>query len=405
MRILVFTTLWPNREQPGFGIFVRNRVLALARAPGVSVRVVAPAPYFPAWLNGRAIPEKWVRLARVPEFEIADGLSVHHPRYFNPPKIGMNLYDRWMADAAFPLIERLNREEPIDLIDAHYVYPDGAAAVRIAEKTGIGVVVTARGTDINLFTEMPMIRRRIRRTLARADGLIAVSAALRDRMAGLGIPREKIAVISNGIDDELFRPIDRDAARSRLDLPREGAIVLAVASLVPLKRIDLLIRAFSMLDRDDARLIVIGEGHERQRLEALAGEVSAGVSLIGHRDQRELPLWYSAADLLCLTSSREGSPNVLREALACGLPIVASDVGGVAEIIDGAPGCQVVADLNEPTLAREISQALDSPPPRDTIAAFNRRSWSQVAGEILEYYERIGFRSRAAEDRESSGAG
>lgn len=405
MRILVFTTLWPNREQPGFGIFIRNRLLALARSPGVTVRVVAPVPYFPPWLDGRAIPEKWRRLARVPEFELADGLSVYRPRYFNPPKIGMSLYDRWMAAGTIQLIQRLNREEPIDLIDAHYVYPDGAAAVRIAEKTGIGVVVTARGTDINLFTEMPLIRRRIRRTLARADGLIAVSAALRDRMAGLGIPREKVAVISNGIDDGLFRPIDRDAARLRLNLSREGTIVLAVASLVPLKRIDMLIRAFRLLDRDDARLIVIGEGPERQRLEALAGEVSAGVSLIGPRDQRELPLWYSAADLLCLTSSREGSPNVLREALACGLPIVASDVGGVAEIIDGAPGCRIVADLNERTLARAISLTLDSQPQRSAIAAFNRRSWDQVAGEILEYYERIGFRSRAAADRESSGAG
>jgi len=405
MRILVFTTLWPNREQPGLGIFIRNRVLALARAPGVSVRVVAPAPYFPVWLDGRAIPEKWRTLARVPDFEIADGLSVYHPRYFNPPKIGMSLYDRWMAAATIPLIERLNREEPIDLIDAHYVYPDGAAAVRIAEKTGIGVVVTARGTDINLFTEMPLIRRRIRRTLAKADGLIAVSAPLRDRMAGLGISREKIAVISNGVDDELFRPVDRHDARSRLDLPSDGAIVLAVASLVPLKRIDLLIRAFSMLDRDDVRLIVIGEGPERHRLEALAGDYSSNVSLIGARDQRELPLWYSAADLLCLTSTREGSPNVLREALACGLPIVASDVGGVAEIVDGAPGCRIVADVNERALAREISRALDSRPPRETIAAFNRRSWNQVADEILDYYERIGLRSHAAADRKASGAG
>lgn len=398
MNILVYTTLWPNGEQPHFGIFVRNRILALARRPGVSIRVMAPVPYFPGRVRGRMIPDKWQSLARVPNVEIDGGLVVHHPRYFNPPKIGMSLYDRWMAAGSLALVEKLNAEEPIDLIDAHYVYPDAAAAVRISRATGIPVFVTARGTDINLFSEMPLIRPRIRRTLEGATGLIAVSAALRDRMARLGIPRERIAVISNGVDDALFQPLDRDRARSGLGLSGEWKIVLAVASLVPLKRIDLLIRTFRLpeiADINDARLIVIGDGPERARLESLIRLNSLGdrVSLIGRRDQSELPQWYSAADLLCLTSSREGSPNVVREALACGLPVVAADVGGVGELLRGAPFCSLIRDIDEQSLARRISQALGAQPSRGDIAAFNRRTWDQVAGEILDCYSRCGIRS------------
>ncbi len=402
MNILVFTTIWPNSEQPAFGIFVRNRIVALARRPGVSIRVAAPAPYFPAWLKGSAIPERWRRAARIPEFESQDGLPVWHPRYFNPPKIGMSFYDRWMAGGARSLIERLRAEEPIDLIDAHYAYPDGAAAVRLGAALGIPVFITARGTDINLFTRMPLIRPRIRRALNSAAGVIAVSHELRDRIVDLGIDEQRVAVISNGVDETIFYP--RDQARSRLGFGSDEKIVLAVAALVPLKRIDLLIRAFSLMDRHDARLIVIGDGPERGRLEELVRRESlpGRVELIGSRDQSELPDWYSAADLFCLTSSREGSPNVVREAMACGLPVAAIDVGGVREMIGGIESCRLFSDETPETLAREMSEALTARPDRVSIASANRRSWDDAAAEILAFYARRGIRSSAATARTGS---
>lgn len=405
MNILVFSTLWPNSEQPDFGVFVRNRILALARRPGVSVRVVAPVPYFPSWMRVALIPKRWQRVTRIPEIESMDGLPVFHPRYFNPPKIGMSWYARWMAAGARLLVERLHAEMPIDLIDAHYAYPDGAAAARLGAGLRIPVFITARGTDINLFSRMALIRPRIRSALQSAAGVIAVSRELSDRIVELGIDRDHLAVIGNGVDGRIFYPRDQIKSRRLLGLEAEWKILLTVASLVPLKRIDLLVKAFSLMDRDHARLIVIGDGPLRDRLDNLIRENSLvdRVKLIGSRNQAELADWYSAADLFCLTSSREGSPNVVSEALACGLPVVATDTGGVRDLIGGADSCRLVStDITPEDLAVEISQALKALPDRRAIAASGRRSWDDVADEVLTFYDRCRIRSSAPMDRKAN---
>lgn len=405
MNILVFSTLWPNSEQPHFGIFVRNRILALARRPGLTIRVVAPVPYFPSWMRGALIPEHWQRMARIPEIELLDGLPVFHPRYFNPPKLGMSWYSRWMAAGARLLVERLHAENPIDLIDAHYVYPDGAAAVRLGAALRIPVFITARGTDINHFTRMPFIRPLIRSALQSAAGVMAVSRDLRDQIVELGIGHDRLAVIANGVDGRLFYPRDQNKSRRMLGLDLAGRILLTVASLVPLKRIDLLIKAFSLMGRDDARLFVIGDGPLRERFENLIRENSLTdrVRLIGSRNQAELAEWYSAADLFCLTSSREGSPNVVSEALACGLPVIATDTGGVRDLIGGADSCRLVStDITPEDLAVEISQALKALPDRRAIAASGRRSWDDAAQEILTFYASCRITSSAPMDRKAN---
>ncbi len=402
--ILTFTTLWPNAEQPSFGVFVKHRVAALARMDGVNVRVVAPVPYFPKasrLLTSTALnhfPERWQQMAGVPEQEVIDGLQTFHPRYLVIPKVGMSFYGNWMARGAFETVRRLHAEKPFDLIDAHYVYPDGYAAVLLGKKLNIPVFITARGTDINLFSRMPLIRPKIVKALNRAAGIIAVSEALKARMVELGIAAEKIAVIRNGIDREVFRPRERDEARRRLGLDPEDWILLSVGALVPVKGFDRLIEATALLKQSEKResrlkLFVIGEGNERQNLQSQISNLKLEncVRLVGAKSQKELADWYSAADLFCLASHREGCPNVVIEALACGLPVVAADVGGVAELIATTNFGRLVSSPTAENFAAEIRAALSAGWKREEIAASGgSRSWEKVAAELQHYFAASG---------------
>lgn len=440
MNILTFTTLWPNAEQLNFAVFVKHRVAALAKLDGVNVRVVAPVPYFPkatqglengleATLSfyrrgaenaeeaqrdepkfcasavekvlGYLVPKptvaRWQQMARVPEQELVDGLPTYHPRYLVTPKIGMSFYGGWMARGTWETVQRLHAEQPIDLIDAHYVYPDGHAATLIGERLNVPVVITARGTDINLFSRMPLIRPKIVKALNRAAGIIAVSEALKQRMIELGISAEKIGVIRNGVDRNVFYPRDRRDIRQKLKLNPEDRILLSVGALVSLKGFDRLIEAMALLNGagqgSRLKLFIIGEGPERRALEAQISNLKLTdcVQLVGAKPQRELPDWYSAADLFCLASHREGCPNVIVEALACGVPVVAADVGGVAELIGSGTCGRLVSSPTAERFAAEIRAALASVWNRGQIAkASAARSWDEVAAEVRDYFTASG---------------
>ncbi|MFN0111960.1 MAG: glycosyltransferase family 4 protein [Blastocatellia bacterium] len=399
MNILTFTTLWPNAEQPNFGVFVKHRVAAMARLEDVNVRVVAPIPatrLLPRAVLARSL--RWQQMARAPEQEVIGGLPTLHPRYLVTPKIGMSFYGNWMARGAFETVERLHAEQPFDLIDAHYAYPDGYAATLLGERLNIPVVITARGTDINLFSRMPLIRPKIVSALNRAAGIIAVSEALKSRMVELGISAEKIAVIRNGIDHEIFHPRDRKEVRRQLTLNPEDRILLTVGALVPVKGFDRLIDAMALLNRagqgSPVKLMVIGEGSERENLQSQISNLKLGscVRLLGSKPQEELADWYSAADLFCLASHREGCPNVVVESLACGLPVVAANVVGVAELI-GSQNCgRLVSPPTAENFAAEIRIALSVVWKREEIAiSGGARSWNEVAAEVMCYWRTGAF--------------
>lgn len=391
MNVLVFTSLFPNSEQPNLGIFVKHRIAALARSPHLSLRVVAPVPYFPRSWPASIVPRRWQRMAQIKERELIEGLSVDHPRYLVTPKIGMMLYGRWMAGGAARVVQRLHAEQPCDLIDAHYVYPDGYAAVKLGRALKLPVVVTARGTDINLFSQMPLIRPLVRAALDGAAGIIAVSGALKQRMVELGVPAEKVVVVRNGVDRAIFYPHDRAEARRALGLDANAPVIITVSSLTANKGIDQLIDAFASVSRQQVsgatRMYVIGEGPERAALEARIARhgLQGRVILPGAHPQPELAMWYSAADLFCLASHREGCPNVVIEALACGTPVVATDVGGIRELITSPAYGRLVSSTTAiaDSLATQIREALNTRWNRMEIATHGgARSWQDVAAEV-----------------------
>lgn len=383
MHVLTLTTLFPNSLQPVHGVFIRNRMESYTRKYGVDWTVVAPVPYYP-----RNIPAPrpiYSLYAGMPAFEEPWGYPIHHPRYLVTPKVGMRFYGRWMAAAVRRTVMKIHREKPIDLIDCHYVYPDGTAGVRMGRELGIPVVLSARGTDLNLYPTFGPIRTRIQQNLAACRHLICVCASLRDMAVELGMPSEKTSVIGNGVDVDLFRKSDPGEARRKLGLPPSGRILLSVGHMTARKGFDLVLEAFARLTGPDLFLAIAGDGEERKALERQAEALGlrGRVFFPGAVLNRDLPDWYSAADLFVLASSREGWPNVLCEAQAIGLPVVATRVWGVPEIVDSPSLGILVEERSAEALRRALEQALQASWDRSEIEARGRqRTWDQVSEKL-----------------------
>jgi glycosyltransferase involved in cell wall biosynthesis len=340
VRILTFTTLYPNLLQPQHGIFVETRLRKLVASGAVSARVVAPCPWFPLASERFG---RYAVFARMPSEETRDGLHVEHPRYPALPRIGMSAAPLALCAAVLPFLRRQIRNgRDFDLIDAHYFYPDGVAGVLLGRALGRPVVVTARGSDLNIIAQHAVPRRWIRRAARHADGLVAVSGGLKRRLVELGVGAERVRVLRNGVDLALFHPHDRQAARGALGFKR--AAVLAVGNLVALKRHWLMVEALARLPQ--VELVIVGEGPERARIERVARDhkVVDRVRLLGRVPQDRLPEIYSAADLLLLVSTHEGWPNVLLESMACGTPVVVSPMDGIADIVSSAEAGRILAD-------------------------------------------------------------
>ena len=331
MKILLFSSLYPSAVRPIHGIFVETRLRELLKTGQVHAKVVAPVPWFPS--KSLRFGE-YAQFAATPQFEHRNGLDVHHPRYLLLPKVGMNLAPYAMALGALATVRRLQQEGfDFDLIDAHYYYPDGVAAGLLAKWLGKPFFVTARGTDLNLIPEYKFPRKLILKTASAASGSIGVCKALIDSLERLGADPAKMHTLRNGVDLERFTPEPRELARQRLGLQTQGEYLLSVGHLIERKGHHIAIEALVALP--GVTLLIAGSGSEERALKSLASRlnVSERVYWAGVVPQADLKWWYSAADALTLCSSREGWANVLLEAMACGTPVIATDIWGTSEVV------------------------------------------------------------------------
>jgi glycosyltransferase involved in cell wall biosynthesis len=328
IRLLVFTSLYPNVVQPRHGIFVEERLRHLIDSGRVSATVVAPVPWFP-FRHPRF--GRYAQFARIPVRERRHGITILHPRYPVIPKIGMNVAPMLMYRALLPVLRRLVVAGDFGLIDAHYFYPDGAAAVKLGAAIGRPVVITARGSDLNVIAAHHSARRQIELAAANAAAVVTVSESLKRRAQELGIQTNKLSVLRNGVDLDSFRLLDRCTTRTHLGLT--GTVWLVVGNLVEPKGVHLTLAALAEVV--DAVLIVAGDGPEMARLRELAHAlgVDKRVRFLGSVPHTQLVEYYNAADALFLASSREGMPNVVLEALACGTPVVATPFDSAAELL------------------------------------------------------------------------
>ena len=389
MQILTFTSLFPDSSRPNFGIFVYQRMAHVARLPGNSITVVAPVPYMPSWIPGT----KARKYRAVPGEEKFGELVVYHPRYPLIPKVGLTLHGLLMFLGAYSTVRRLVAQQHFDCIDAHFIYPDAFAAVLLGKAFGIPVIASARGTDINLYPTIRHIRPLLKWTLQHADGLIGVCSALSQEMIALGARPERVGTIGNGVDPSRFFPSGQTEVRNLLKIPNGRKIVLAVGSLVTVKGYHLLIPAVADLKRRGIpiRFYVAGEGPARHQLERMIHDLdlSDDVILLGNVPNDQLRNWYSAADVSCLSSSREGWANVLLESMACGTPVVASRIWGTPEVVV-SDDLGLLVDLNSEAIADGLSVALQRSWNRERIVSFARqRSWNTVANEVQQWLEKI----------------
>lgn len=387
MKVLVFTSLYPNNIWPNFGVFVKERMTNFARLNGSKVQVIAPVPYFPPIKIG----SRW-KFSQVAQQEVIEGVPVYHPRYLMTPKVGMATYGLTMFLSVLPTVMRIKREFDFDLIDTHYVYPDGFAAVLLGRFFKKPVVVSARGSDINLFVNFPLIRKLLQYTLFSANQVIAVCQALKDAMIQLKVPENKISVIPNGVDVTKFYPVAKEECRRKLGLP-DKRVLLSVGELIPRKGFDLLIRALKILNEQfhekNLYLVIVGEGKLRKDLEALVVSLNLNhqVLLVGAVPHHELNLWYSAADFFGLASDREGWPNVVLESLACGTPVIATNVWGIPEIVV-SDEIGILTNRNEREIAKGISLALKKSWDAETIIRYaHDRTWDKVARAVSNVFE------------------
>lgn len=360
IRTLLFSTLYPSSVRPSHGIFVETRLRHLLASGEVGTRVVAPVPWFPF---RHEVFGEYAKHAAVPRREERNGIPVEHPRYLLLPKVGMNSAPYTLARTGLAAARRLIASGyDFDLIDAHYFYPDGVAATMIGKALDKPVVITARGTDINLIPQFDKPRRLILQAARDCAAMVAVSGALKETLVALGAPGEKITVLRNGVDVEAFYEEDRVAARAAFHV--SGFTLASVGNLIRSKGHHSVIEALTTIV--SAELLIAGRGPEVGNLKRLAERlgVSDRVKFVGVLSQPELRKLYSAADCLVLASEREGCPNVLLEAMACGTPVVAGAVGGIPELVANDEAGVLIGALNSESVALGIKRLRESPSER-----------------------------------------
>lgn len=382
IRLLTFSTLFPNPSQPNHGIFVETRLRHLVACGEAESTVLAPVPWFPGRTPPRGV---------VPPLARRGGLVVRHPRFLAMPGLGMFSNPFTLYRTARAAVARMATEGvAIDVIDAHYLYPDGVAAVWLGRALGRPVVLTARGSDVSELPQYWYPRRLIREAVARADALIAVSAGLKQKLLALGAAECRTTVLRNGVDLEAFQPPgDRTALRRSLGLG-DAPMLLAVGRLVPLKAYDRVISALP--DLPGYTLLIAGEGPERGALEALAKRLDLidRVRFLGAVPHGELAGFYGAADALVLASTREGWPNVVLEAMACGTPVVATPVFGVTEMIAAPEAGLVIRDGTAEALAEGVRRLVAAPPDRGATRKIAEQfSWDATTAGQIALFRRV----------------
>jgi glycosyltransferase involved in cell wall biosynthesis len=385
MRILAVTSLFPSPWQPRRAPFNRQQFRALAAEH--ELRVIAPVAWTDEWRVANRGSPQWpdTRLRS----RIQDGFIVHHPRYLFPPKLLRASYGRCFQRSIGAAFHEAVREFRPDVVLTCWAYPDGWATVRLARQAGLPVVLKVHGSDLLTAGRSTARRSATSEALAEADAVVAVSRHLGTSATEMGAHPSRLHVVYNGVERRLFRPLVRGECRERLGLTDTRPLLLFVGNLVPVKGPDLLLEALALLSRraPEFQCVYVGEGGLRRALRAQvdALALSGRIRFVGARPLEELPLWYSAADLLVVPSRSEGIPNVLLEAAACGTPFVTSRVGGIPEF---AADEALVPAGDPAALAGRIEEALARP--RHPVAGLTSPvSWADSARALAAVLERV----------------
>ena len=339
--------------------------------------------------------------SKLPRIEHTKRYDLHYPRYLYAipkkyfyPITGFS-YSHFVSSYAIKNI----KPEP-DLIHAHFSYPDGYGVMGLAKKWKIPLVISALGTiERKVAYEGTYTSKQIIEAMNFADKILSVSEDLKVHIINLGIDENKIHVVPNGVDTEIFKPAGKEHARTILNLPQEKKIVLFIGALRKIKGVDYLIEAAKNFVDTNTDLYMVGRDDGlKKSLEKRAEELKIAdfIKFTGPVNHEDIPLLISASDILVLPSLSEGRPNVILEALSCEIPVVATDVGGIPELmLDGETGYLVHAK-NPTQLSEKINKLLEDKSRREKMGKFGRKSiiqrgltWEAHAKKTVDIYSEL----------------
>lgn len=387
--------MYPSPVNPTGGIFVHEQVKAL-RARGHDVRVVSPKGWAPPGLS------RWSSYRDVVAHDTVDGIEVHYPRKLTLPggRLGHRNAEAFLLGIR-RTVRRIHAEWPIDVIHAHMMVPDGWAASRIGPELGVPTVGTAHRADVlDIPAQGAKARMKVAEAIQGLDAVVTVSRAIGDAADAIARPRRPITVVPNGADAEVFLPRDPGEARRRLGVPVDGPVISYVGKLVPRKGVDTLIEAMGLLDAREGgapHLVMAGIGGMREPLEQRARElgISDRITWLGKVPHDDVGWVMSTGDVFVLPSLSEGLPTVVCEAMACGLPVVATAVDGTPEIVDDPATGLLVQPHDADGLAAALARVLDDPVLRAQMGAEALRrseadyTWEANARRMEDVYDAV----------------
>ena len=392
-RLVVFSTLFPNPGQPNAGVFIRERMFRVGKH--VPIIVVAPV----AWFPGQSIIRYFKPHFRpdTPFKEVQEGVTVYHPRFFSIPFFFKCLDGYFLALSSFKIMKKLKKEFNYNIIDSHFAYPDGFAATRLGKWLSVPVTITLRGTEVphsKSISKRPLLLM----ALKSAKKVFSVSTSLKNHVVKLGAQEEKITVVGNGVDIEKFYPVNGNELRNKLGIKETDKILITIGALVERKGFHRIIEIMPDLMRTSPELhylVVGGAGVEGDWSEKLKSQVydfqlQNNVHFLGAMLPAELKKVLSAADIFVLSTRNEGWANVILEAMACGLPVIATDVGGNSEVISNQDIGKVIP-FDEPiALKNAINEALEKKWNRQIIIQYAKdNSWTKRVKLLIAEFEKL----------------
>lgn len=396
--LLVFSSLFPHPGQPNAGLFIRERMFRVGQT--LPVKVVAPVPWFP--LQG--LLRRWRPHFRpdAPRTEIQSGIEVFHPRYFSVPGIFKSLDGLFMAMGSWATLRRIRRQFDFQIIDSHFAYPDGYAAALLGRWLGLPVTITLRGTEARL-AKSPQHRRLMRAAMDGAARIFSVADALKQTAVEIGVPAAKVRVVGNGVDLGKFQPIPQQDARQALGLAVDAPVFVSVGGLCERKGFHRVIACLPELKKTfpGIRLLVVGgasaEGDWTAQLQQQVAHLGLQdvVAFLGALPPAQLKIPLSAANVFVLSTRNEGWANVFLEAMACGLPVVSTDVGGNSEVVCRPELGTIVPFDQQPALTQAMADALRHPWNRDHIMDYaSQNSWDQRVAVLVQEFRDIAARAQ-----------
>ncbi len=384
LRVLTIATLFPDARRPVLGTFVERQTLGLAAHPDVELRIIVPRGLPPVPFSAH---NSYRETASLPDQELWHGVSLYRPRFTHWPLIGARFDAANMVRALKPLLMQLRETFAFDVIDAEYFFPDGPAAIAMGAYFKVPVSIKARGSDIHLWGARADTRAQVIAAGRAADGLLAVSAALKRDMIALGMPEDRIKLHYTGVDLALFKAEDHGAAKAALGVDAHHPLIVSVGTLNPRKGHGLVVEALASIP--DATVMIAGAGEDMALLKALASRLGLAqrVVFLGSQSREQIAQLLVAADVMALPSASEGLANAWTEALACGTPVVTCDVGGAREVITSDVAGRLVARTAD-DVAAGIRAVLANPPRRqavrDCVKGF---TWEANTAALFEHLQ------------------